>query len=128
MRINPVNSRRFLLSALAIAALCGCGGSEKNSAPVFSNESYNFTGNEDTVIRGQVQATDRDGDTLNYSVASAANHGNFVIAANGNFSYTPNLNYFGSDQVKITASDGQASATATIIFNIINVKGMSILF
>lgn len=127
MRINPVNSRRFLLSALAIAALCGCGGSEKNSAPVFSNESYSFTGNEDTVIRGQVQATDRDGDTLNYSVASAANHGNFVIAANGNFSYTPNLNYFGSDQVKITASDGQASATATIIFNIINVNDAPVL-
>ncbi|MCS4308763.1 hypothetical protein M2404_003125 [Rheinheimera pacifica] len=127
MRINPVNSRRFLLSALAIAALFGCGGSEKNSAPVFSNESYNFTGNEDTVIRGQVQATDSDGDTLNYSVASAASHGNFVIAANGNFSYTPNLNYFGSDQVKITASDGQASATTTIIFNIINVNDVPVL-
>lgn len=128
MRKKIENSRRLLISALAVAVLSGCGGSSNsNTAPFFSSESYNFSGDEDTVITGQVQATDNDGDSLNYTVASAASHGQFSIAANGNFTYTPNQDYYGNDQVTISASDGYLSASATINFAIANVNDAPVL-
>ncbi len=121
-------ARHLLLSGLTVAVLAACGGgSDKNSPPVFSQSVYNITGYEDTVIRGQVAATDSDGDTITYSVSNVASHGVMRINADGSFAYTPNKDYFGNDEVTVSASDGKASATARIIFEIINVNDAPVL-
>lgn len=120
--------RQFMLAAVATAVLTACGGGgDKNSAPEFSQSVYNITGNEDTVITGRVTATDPDGDSIIYSVSSAASHGVLRINADGSFAYTPNKDYFGKDEVTITASDGTASSSAKIIFDIINVNDVPVL-
>lgn len=128
MQINTKLTRRFILSTLTIALLSACGGgSDKNSPPVFSQSVYNVTGYEDTVITGQVNATDSDGDTITYSVSSVASHGVMRINADGSFAYTPTKDYFGNDEVTVSASDGKASATARIVFEIINVNDAPVL-
>lgn len=111
-----------LLLASMLLSLTACGGSDNNNPPVFSSTEYRFTGNEDTVITGQVQATDSDGDSINYNLASAASNGIFQLNSDGSFRYTPNQDYFGNDEVKVSASDGKASATVTIYFTILNVN------
>ncbi|MDX3773589.1 cadherin-like domain-containing protein [Chromatiaceae bacterium AAb-1] len=116
-----------MLSTLAVVLLSACGGGDKNSPPVFSQAVYNVTGYEDTVITGQVSATDSDGDAITYSVSNAASHGVLRINADGTFAYTPNKDYFGSDEVTVTASDSKASTSAKIVFDIINVNDAPVL-
>ncbi|MGB0466608.1 MAG: tandem-95 repeat protein [Pontibacterium sp.] len=64
---------------------------------------------EDTVLTGQLTATDADGDSLTYSLADggAPAHGTLVLNADGSFTYTPAAHYFGSDSFSYTVSDGQ---------------------
>lgn len=108
-----------LLSAITLAA---CGGGSGNSAPQFSASSYSFTLDEDTTLTDAVSATDPDGDTITFQLSSAANHGTFRLLNAGQFSYTPTANFNGTDSVRLTASDGSASAEVTLNFTINNVN------
>ena len=89
-----------------------------NDAPVAANDSY--TTAEDTaltVIAPGVFAndTDVDGDPLTALLVSGPAHGALTLFADGNFTYTPNTNYNGSDSFTYKASDGSLnSATATV--------------
>lgn len=112
------NKLKYLPLAIAIA-LTGCGGSDSNKAPEFTG-SMAYTLQEDTQLTGQVIA--QDDDTLTYTVASAASNGSFSLDENGNFTYTPNENYFGEDSVTVAASDGSSSTEAVINFTINNVN------
>jgi len=85
-----------------------------NDAPVSADQ--NLSTPEDTPISGQVTATDADGDVLSYSVSSNAAHG--AVALNittGTFTYTPSLNYNGSDSFVVTVSDGKGGVTTSTI-------------
>lgn len=112
------------LVALAVMlSLTACGGgSDSNNPPVFSSNEYRFTGNEDSVVTGQILATDSDGDAITYSADSSPANGIFQLNNDGSFRYTPNANYHGVDQVSVSASDGKSISNAIIYFTILNVN------
>ncbi len=90
----------------------GAGG-EGNFDPATGN--YRFTTDEDKPVSGKVQATDPDGDRLTFAKGSDPAHGSVTVDANGNWTYTPNKDYNGSDSFTVTVSDGKGgTATSTI--------------
>ncbi|GGC20824.1 hypothetical protein GCM10011371_05580 [Novosphingobium marinum] len=74
-----------------------------NDAPV-AEDSVSFVATENTSRLIQIEATDPDGDPLNYS-AGIAKHGSVSGGANGEFTYTPNNGYTGQDSFLVTIAD-----------------------
>jgi VCBS repeat-containing protein len=93
-----------------------------NAKPVAIDDSY--TTNEDqplTIAAPGVLANDNDGgDGGPLSVVSNTqpSHGTVAQNPNGSFTYTPNLNYCGTDSFTYTVSDGQATDTATVTITV----------
>jgi VCBS repeat-containing protein len=75
-----------------------------NDAPVA--EGQVFTTAEDTAYSGALAGSDVDGDPLTFSLDTAPAHGSMVIAANGDFTYTPTLNSNGPDSFTFAVADG----------------------
>ena len=80
-----------------------------NDAPVAQNGSA--SGNEDTPIDGTLVATDVESPTLTYALAAQAANGTVVVNTDGSYSYTPNLNFNGTDSFTFTANDGTSAPT-----------------
>ena len=79
----------------------------------------NIATGEDTPTGGTLTATDADGDPLSYSIVTGSTNGTAVVSADGTFSYTPNLNFNGSDFFTFRANDGGLdSNTATVFISI----------
>lgn len=114
--------RKISVIALALSVLTACGGGDSNSAPAFSNTELRFTLDEDTKLTAQAEATDADGDTLNYMLESAANNGVFQLLQNGHFSYSPFADFHGTDHVRLSVSDGKDRAVVDLTFTIHNVN------
>ncbi|MCB2072369.1 MAG: tandem-95 repeat protein [Novosphingobium sp.] len=88
--------------------------STSSNAPPTVAASQSVSTNEDTAKQVTVSGSDTDGDTLSYSAGSAA-HGTVTGGAGGVFTYTPSLNYNGSDSFVVTVSDGHGgSANHTV--------------
>ena len=88
-----------------------------NDAPVA--QSGSASGSEDTPINGTLVATDVDNLTLTYTLGAQAANGIVVVNTDGTYTYTPNLNFNGTDSFTFTASDGTiASNTATITLTV----------
>ena len=68
-----------------------------NDAPVAQNGSN--SGNEDTPINGTLVATDVDSAALTYSLGTQAAHGIVVVNPDGTYTYTPNLDFNGTDSL-----------------------------
>ena len=89
-----------------------------NDAPVATAESYST--NEDTplvVAAAGVLAndTDVDGDSLSVVLATGPSNGIVTLNGDGSFTYTPNVNFFGSDSFTYKANDGSLdSGVATV--------------
>ncbi|WP_076072942.1 tandem-95 repeat protein [Sphingomonas montana] len=75
-----------------------------------------FTLDEDSSLSASVLANDTDdeGDALSASLVSGPTHGAVALNADGSFTYTPDADYFGTDSFVYAASDGSASAQATV--------------
>ncbi len=73
-----------------------------------------ITLDEDTTFSGQLTATDPDGDTLTFTLATSPAGGSVTISPAGAFTYTPAANANGNDSFSFAVSDGTASATATV--------------
>lgn len=88
-----------------------------NDAPDADN--LDLQTNEDVPVNGQISAEDIDGDNLTYQLSGLpANGGAVIDSATGEFVYTPNSNYHGSDTFVITVDDGNggtAISTVTIL-------------
>ena len=80
-----------------------------NDAPVAQDGSA--SGNEDTPISGTVVAIDLDGPTLTYALGAQAANGTVVVNPDGTYTYTPDLNFNGTDSFTFTASDGTSAPT-----------------
>ncbi|MDP2341296.1 MAG: Ig-like domain-containing protein [Deltaproteobacteria bacterium] len=81
------------------------------------------TTNEDTQASGTLTANDVDGDPLVFALLAQATRGTAVVAANGNFTYTPTANLNGGDSFSYTVSDGTAapvSATVNVTVTPVN--------
>ncbi|KRQ97736.1 choice-of-anchor I family protein [Bradyrhizobium valentinum] len=85
-----------------------------NDAPVPTTPVAVQT-NEDTQLVGQIAVTDAEGDTLSYAVGTAAQHGTVSVNAQGQYTYTPALNFNGSDSFIIKVSDGIAPPVDVVV-------------
>ena len=91
-----------------------------NDAPVAEDQSV--TTDEDTAIGITLVATDVDGDPLTYAVVAGPTHGTLSGTA-PDLTYTPALNYTGSDSFTFKANDGTVDsnvATVTITVTAVN--------
>nr|WP_264002216.1 Ig-like domain-containing protein [Mycolicibacterium bacteremicum] len=86
-----------------------------NDRPVGIADS--FTTDEDTPYTGTVLGndTDADGNSLTAIVVVGPQHGSLQWNSNGTFTYTPYLNYNGTDTFTYQASDGPLTSTATLV-------------
>ena len=78
-----------------------------NDAPVADDQA--ITTAEDTPYLGVLTASDIDLDALTFSLDTAPANGSVTVAANGDFVYTPTLNYNGADSFTFEVSDGTLS-------------------
>jgi VCBS repeat-containing protein len=97
-----------------------------NDLPTAGNDSA--VTNEDTPVTINVLANDGDVDNDALSVTGAAAlHGNVAINGNGSLTYTPAANYYGTDTVTYTISDGHGgSATATVAVTVNSVNDLPV--
>ncbi|HEY3322176.1 MAG TPA: Ig-like domain-containing protein [Planctomycetota bacterium] len=98
-----------------------------NDLPVANADSY--TTNEDTVLNVNVASgvlandTDVENSPLTAVKVTDPANGTLALNANGSFTYTPNLNFNGSDSFTYQANDGTGSgnvATVSITVNPVN--------
>jgi hypothetical protein len=85
-----------------------------NDGPVAVDDSAETP--EDTPVTVDVldNDSDPDGDPLTVTAVSDPPHGAAAINPDGTVTYTPDLNFNGSDSFTYTISDGGATATATV--------------
>ncbi|MEN0040353.1 MAG: Ig-like domain-containing protein [Pseudomonadota bacterium] len=102
---------------------------EPNEAPVAQDNSYTsveddiFTGNALTDDTGNGAASDPDGTVPEIAPASVGTFttvegGSITMSANGDFTYQPAQDYFGTDSFDYTIWDGDLSDSATLIWEI----------
>ena len=71
---------------------------------------------EDRIVSGRVIASDVDGDTLAYRIATGAANGRVVVTADGSWAYTPDADFSGTDSFAVRVTDPSgASAVATYV-------------
>ena len=89
-----------------------------NDSPVAFAERV--TTSEDTKYSGSVSASDAENDTLTYSILTNPSNGTVSITNSllGSFTYSPTINYNGSDSFTFTANDYNYSDTATVSITI----------
>lgn len=87
-----------------------------NDAPTGLAGQSGF-GAEDTTFGGQLLASDIDSPTtgFGYAVAGQAQHGSVTVSPAGIWSYTPDVNYAGTDSFTFTVSDGQGTSTPVTV-------------
>ncbi|EFO81720.1 Immunoglobulin I-set domain protein [Oscillochloris trichoides DG-6] len=92
-----------------------------NTAPVITEgTSVNVTMSEDgnpTAFALTLNASDADGDTLTWEIATPAANGSAGASGTGTskaITYTPTSNYNGSDSFVVRVSDGSLSDTITV--------------
>ena len=77
-----------------------------NDKPVLTTAEHIAT-DEDTLYQGTASATDADHSNLAFTPSSLPLHGTLAVsAATGNYTYTPDANYFGPDSFALQAFDG----------------------
>ncbi|WP_310619318.1 tandem-95 repeat protein [Flexibacterium corallicola] len=81
----------------------------ENDVPVASNGSA--TTIEDITINGSLPtATDGDGDTVIYALATGTTNGAITVNGDGTFVYSPATDFSGSDNFTYTVSDGNGGS------------------
>ncbi|MFP4089544.1 MAG: tandem-95 repeat protein, partial [Cyclobacteriaceae bacterium] len=93
----------------------------ENDAPAVSGSEV--TTQEDTAVEITLNASDPDGDTLTFSIGTSPDNGSLSEIVNGKLTYTPALNFSGTDSFTFSASDGTFSdgpATVTITVSPVN--------
>ncbi|WP_133149012.1 Ig-like domain-containing protein, partial [Vibrio lentus] len=84
-----------------------------NDAPILTDENGNPLGDnisvatdEDTPVSGSLSATDEDNDSLAFTKGTDPSNGTVTVDEDGNWTYTPDKNYNGSDSFTVIVSDG----------------------
>jgi hypothetical protein len=90
-----------------------------NDAPVALDFALSTT--EDTPVSVDLLAnvSDVEGDPLSLAIVDAPEHGELRRNADGSFTYTPSLDFFGTDRITYRANDGSADpAVATVALSV----------
>lgn len=83
-----------------------------NDAPeVLDSDPYVLLGG--TSISNQVEASDIDGDVLQYNVQNGPENGELAIDENGNWTYVPTDGFTGYDSAVVLVDDGNGGAVST---------------
>jgi len=103
-----------------------------NDNPVAVDDA--FTGDENTSITGNVLTddgidSDVDLDTLNVvaETITTAQGGTVELLANGDFTYTPVTDFYGSDSFEYTLEDGNGGSDTSTVFITITPEGLNII-
>ena len=91
--------------------------------PVATNDSFSTNVNTSlNVTASGVLANDSDPQTLPLTaiLVSGPSNGSLTLNANGSFTYTPNVNYFGADSFTYQANDGLANSNVATVSLTIN--------
>jgi VCBS repeat-containing protein len=89
-----------------------------NAAPETASDSYTVDEDQSLLVDAEgvlENDTDADGDALTAVLVGAPAHGTVMLTDDGNFEYTPNANFFGTDSFAYAASDGVADSEPTIV-------------
>lgn len=85
-----------------------------NHLPVAASASQST--NTNTVVNGNLVATDADGDPLTFQLGSVTpSHGSVGINPNGSYAYLPFSGYSGPDSFSFTANDGIGNSNEATI-------------
>ncbi|MEC0249510.1 Ig-like domain-containing protein, partial [Paenibacillus chitinolyticus] len=84
-----------------------------NDPPVTTDLA--LTTAEDTPVTSTVTAADVDGDALTYALGTLPTHGTAVLGAGGSLTYTPNLNFNGTDSFNVVVNDGKGGTAISHI-------------
>ena len=93
-----------------------------NDCPIILNPTVSYTINEDQTFSGGLPATDGDGPlALVWSIVSQPDNGTVSLnAANGDYTYTPDQNFFGTDSFQWQVFDGGCYSQVGIVSFTIN--------
>ena len=99
-----------------------------NDAPVAVTAAV--TTEEDMDYGGLVSAFDIDNDPLTYSLLTEPSHGTVSItdSSAGTYTYSPKVNYNGSDSFTFTSSDGTLSDTSKVSITVTAVNDSPVAF
>jgi hypothetical protein len=124
-----------VLSTIFLAACGGGGGGAEAPAPVVPpapapltitlNDSSHST-DEDNAVTANFDVSTNRSATLSYSASDEPDYGSVSFSGNS-FTYTPNDNFFGSDEFEVTASAESASDSAKISLTINSVNDVPVL-
>ena len=120
----------FLLPILFILSACGGGG---GSSQVSTPEPIPFSliigltafsVDEDSQYSGSLNATANETVTITYSLISSTSNGTLDLSSSGEITYTPDSDFFGSDQFQysVTAEEKNVTKTATVNITINSVN------
>jgi len=88
-----------------------------NDLPTVNNESYTTTINTAVIDNLLNNDSDIEGPlTAGTTTISGPQHGNITIGSNGDFTYTPNFNYSGSDTIVVSVCDNDNFCINDTIF------------
>lgn len=90
-----------------------------NNAPVADSDTYRIW--ENNSIEGQLNASDLDGDVLEYQLVKSPSYGDFELISNGGFTYQADKTYVGDDSFTFRVSDAKTfSADKDVTISIFN--------
>ena len=109
--------KRFLV-ILFLLSSCG-GGGGGGAAPIPFAITIGLTSffvDEDNDYSGSLSATANEVVTLSYAITSDTTNGTLTLNSSGEITYTPNSNFYGSDQFQysVNASEKNITRTATV--------------
>ena len=109
--------KRFLV-ILFLLSSCG-GGGGGGAAPIPFAITIGLTSffvDEDNDYSGSLSATANEVVTLSYAITSDTTNGTLTLNSSGEITYTPNSNFYGSDQFQysVSASEKNITRTATV--------------
>lgn len=87
-----------------------------NDAPEFKESISNYELTNTDKVTANLEAFDIDSNNLTYKVVSNPTNGFITIDKSGNFTYTSNKGYKGSDSAIIEVSDGKLTNTKELKF------------
>ncbi len=106
------------LVLVAIAGLTACNSSsdKPNNPPQLISTS--FVTETDVVIMDKLNASDPENDQVSFNLLSEAVNGSVVLQRNGQFVYTPPVEFTGDDSFKVQITDGKNFVEATVNIDI----------
>jgi len=90
-----------------------------NDAPTLSNVGLLST-DEDVPVAGIVSGRDAEGDTLNYTLSTPPSNGSVTVSpVTGALVYQPALNFEGTDQFGVTATDTSGATSEEALVDVL---------